>query len=170
MFKKTVIAATMAGIAAFAFAGTAQAHKVGQKHKHVDGAVVYKSEKRATNYGKTRQAHNAKKNQYKKTKKNNNKYAYKRRDHYDDNYRPRAKRKNNGYFGPGWGGLPPYVVRQTLRARGYRRIQFRDRRLPLYVVKACKRGKRFQVGLNRWGKIMWKKPRGYCGAKRANYW
>lgn len=169
MFKKTVIAATMAGIAAFAFAGNAQAHKVGQKHKHVDGVVVYKTNKKAKNKNKNITVYKAPKKYYGE-KRHPRKLAHKNFDRYDYNYRPRPKHRNKGYFGPGWGGLPPYVIRQTLRARGYRKIQFRDRHLPLYVVKACKRGKRFQVGLNRWGKIMWKKPRGYCRPRTANYW
>lgn len=62
-----------------------------------------------------------------------------------------------------WGGLPVYKIRHKLRNRGYRKINFYDRRLPVYKARACRNGKRFNLRINRWGKVMWRTRIGWCG-------
>ena len=61
-----------------------------------------------------------------------------------------------------WAGLPIPKIRKTLRHRGYYRIRFIDRYLPVYKAKACKNGKRFKLRINRWGEIMRRKRVGWC--------
>lgn len=53
-------------------------------------------------------------------------------------------------------------IRRQLRNRGYYRINYTDRRLPVYKARACKNGKRFNMRINRWGGIMWRKRIGWC--------
>lgn len=61
-----------------------------------------------------------------------------------------------------WAGLPIPKIRKTLRHRGYYRIRFTDRHLPVYKAKACKNGKRFKLRLNRWGAIRNRVRIGWC--------
>lgn len=61
------------------------------------------------------------------------------------------------------GGLPMPVIRKRLRNRGFHRIRFTDRRLPVYKAVACKRGKRVALRINRWGKVMNRHRIGRCG-------
>lgn len=141
MFKKTIITAAIVGVTALAAAGAANAHSNGYKHAH-------------NTYG-----NHVKVNKKKLAKKK----AVKNKRFADYGPKHGNKHKSGPYFKRA--GFPPYIIRQTLRARGFRKIQFRDRQLPLYVVKACKRGHKFIVGVNRWGKVVWKRPRGYCGPR-----
>ncbi len=67
-----------------------------------------------------------------------------------------------------WGGVPIFKIRQKLRHRGYRRIQFTDRWLPVYKARACKHGKRYKLNINRWGKVMWRSRIGWCGGRYQN--
>lgn len=70
------------------------------------------------------------------------------------------------YHGPGyvWNkGLPLHVIRKSLRHRGFSKIHFVDRYLPVYKAKVCKSGKRFKLRINRWGGIMGRKSIGWCG-------
>jgi len=60
-------------------------------------------------------------------------------------------------------GLSFREIRQKLRNRGYHAIRFTDRNLPGYRAKACKRGRRFVLWINRWGRIMDRDRRGWCG-------
>ncbi|MCP4933734.1 MAG: hypothetical protein GY927_05890 [bacterium] len=62
--------------------------------------------------------------------------------------------------------LSPKGVRRSLRDRGYRNIHFTDRHLPVYKVRACRNGKRYSLRLNRWGRIMDRDRRGWCGYGR----
>ncbi len=68
--------------------------------------------------------------------------------------------------GPRIDGLTFPEIRRKLRNRGYHRIVFTDRRLPGYRARACKNGKRFVLWLNRWGRIMDRDRRGWCGYGR----
>ncbi len=70
---------------------------------------------------------------------------------------------DSGYGGPRVDGLTFPEIRRKLRNRGYSRIRFTDRRLPGYRARACKNGKRFVLWLNRWGRIMDRDRRGWCG-------
>ena len=74
----------------------------------------------------------------------------------------------DGYRSAGWQRphLRPRGIRRSLRNRGFRHIQFVDRSLPVYKVFACKRGKLFKLKVNRWGEIMRRKRKGWCGAPR----
>lgn len=149
MFKKTILAAAIAGFAALGASGAAEAHATGYKHQHDGKGTMQKRKKLQKQVTKNVYKHR------------NNNFAYKNRGRKRLNRRPARK----GWFGPNAGGIPPYVIRQTLLARGYYKIAFTDRTLPLYVAKACRNGRRFAIGLNRWGKVMWKQPRGHCGPR-----
>lgn len=83
------------------------------------------------------------------------------------------KRVRIGRCGTGHAGLSFPQIRAGLRDRGYHRINFTDRRLPGYGAKACKNGKRFALRLNRWGQIVDRDRRGWCGygrESRGNYY
>ena len=69
-------------------------------------------------------------------------------------------------------GIPMWVILDELRDRGYRRLRVRDGELPGYKIKACKNGRKFLLGVNRWGGIKWREPRGHCFRFRnfSNYW
>ncbi|MEO0618250.1 MAG: hypothetical protein AAFZ01_03120 [Pseudomonadota bacterium] len=58
--------------------------------------------------------------------------------------------------------LNPRDVRRILRARGFNRIRFTDRRLPRYQAEACKRDRRFELTINRFGQITDRRRRGRC--------
>ena len=64
-----------------------------------------------------------------------------------------------------WAGLPPHKIRHKLQNRGYNKIHFVDRHLPVYKANACKNNKRFRLNINRWGKVMWRTRIGWCGHK-----
>ena len=79
---------------------------------------------------------------------------------------------NKHYHGPGYGwnpGLPLHVIRKTLRHRGFHKIRFVDRYLPVYKARVCKHGKRFKLRINRWGGIMSRKRIGWCGYGHYGY-
>ncbi len=59
-------------------------------------------------------------------------------------------------------GLTPSQVRNRLRVRGFNRIRFIDDTLPLYVVEACRRDRRFRIKLNRRGKVREREGIGRC--------
>ena len=84
----------------------------------------------------------------------------------DINRRVRVGRCGSGYVGPGRRGLSLSEIRGNLQDRGYHRIRFTDRRLPGYGARACRNGKRFALRLNRWGRIMDRNRRGFCGSRR----
>ena len=56
----------------------------------------------------------------------------------------------------------PPRIRRILRNRGYYRINFTDRYLPVYKARACRNGKRFHLRINRWGNIMSRNRIGNC--------
>ncbi|MCF6198183.1 MAG: hypothetical protein L3J67_02085 [Hyphomicrobiaceae bacterium] len=62
-------------------------------------------------------------------------------------------------------GLSFPEIRNKLRRRGFHAIRFTDRRLPGYRAKACKRGRRFVLWINRWGRIVDRSRRGWCGMR-----
>lgn len=79
---------------------------------------------------------------------------------------------NNGYHAHhqgGWNGIPIRKIRNKLRHRGYSRIQFVDRYLPVYKARACKNGRRYKMNINRWGKVMWRTRAGWCGGYKYGY-
>ncbi len=53
-------------------------------------------------------------------------------------------------------------IRKQLRRKGYNRIVYTDRRLPVYQAKACKNGKRFNIRMNRRGGIISRNRIGRC--------
>lgn len=72
--------------------------------------------------------------------------------------------KHNGYHQVKLGhGIPLPVIRHKLQNRGFTKIRFTDRYLPVYKARACKYGKKFNLGINRWGKVMWRNKVGRCG-------
>lgn len=78
-----------------------------------------------------------------------------------------------GYKKPHWKhgygynrGIPLPVIRKKLRHRGYHRIRFVDRYLPVYKARVCKRGQRYKLRINRWGEVVRRKRIGYCGPRR----
>ena len=76
--------------------------------------------------------------------------------------------KGGGYHkhhAGGWHGVPIPKIRHRLRHRGFYKIHFFDRYLPVYKAIACKRGKRFKLKINRWGDVMKRKRIGWCGYK-----
>jgi len=77
--------------------------------------------------------------------------------------RSRIGRCDGGYGGPRIAGLSFSEIRYKLNDRGYHRIRFTDRHLPGYGARACKKGRRFALRLNRWGKIVDRDRRGWCG-------
>ncbi len=56
----------------------------------------------------------------------------------------------------------PNRVRRDLRADGWRNIVFVDRKLPVYVVRACRDRRRFELRLNRFGKVQRRSELGPC--------
>ncbi len=66
-------------------------------------------------------------------------------------------------------GLSFREIRRKLRNRGYHAIRFTDRRLPGYRAKACKRGRRFVLWINRRGRIMDRARRGWCGGRGRHH-
>ncbi len=66
----------------------------------------------------------------------------------------------------GYAGLSLPQIRARLRDRGYHRIRFTDRHLPGYGAKVCRNGRRYALRLNRWGRIIDRDRRGWCGYGR----
>ncbi|MCF6199578.1 MAG: OmpA family protein [Hyphomicrobiaceae bacterium] len=58
----------------------------------------------------------------------------------------------------------PAAIRADLRSRGFNRIIFTDRVLPIYVVRACKRGRRMELRINGKGRIRNRQRIGRCEA------
>ncbi len=73
-----------------------------------------------------------------------------------------------GGYRHGSAGLSFPQIRAGLRDRGYHKIRFTDRRLPGYGAKVCRNGKRYALRLNRWGRIMDRDRRGWCGYGRRS--
>ncbi|MCP4933452.1 MAG: OmpA family protein [bacterium] len=59
-------------------------------------------------------------------------------------------------------GFEPREVKDILRRRGYREINFFDRRLPGYGVEACRRGQKFRMRINRFAEIRKRRRAGFC--------
>ncbi|MGI9570761.1 MAG: hypothetical protein ACR2PH_13755 [Desulfobulbia bacterium] len=59
-------------------------------------------------------------------------------------------------------GLPVYVIMGELRERGFRRLRVRGYNKTGYSIKACKRGRKVMLGVNRWGDIKWRERIGKC--------
>ena len=64
-------------------------------------------------------------------------------------------------------GMQPREVKRVLRTRGFSRIQFTDRRLPVYVVEACRHDRKFKLRLNRFARVMRKTNIGRCRKAQA---
>lgn len=64
-------------------------------------------------------------------------------------------------------GIDPADIPAVLAERGFTRIEIIDDQLPRYVAVACKDGKRVEVTLNRFGKVIKTKRLGRC-AKRLS--
>ena len=64
-------------------------------------------------------------------------------------------------------GMKPPQVREALRTRGFSRIRFTDRKLPVYVVEACRHDRKFELRLNRFARVMKKTNVGRCRVERA---
>ncbi len=60
----------------------------------------------------------------------------------------------------------PDRIRRELREDRWRNIVFVDRKLPIYIVRACRDRRRFELRLNRFGKIMRRSELGSCRAAR----
>ena len=56
----------------------------------------------------------------------------------------------------------PADIRADLRDKGFNRIIFTDRRLPTYVVRACKRGRRMELRINGNGRVQNRARIGRC--------
>lgn len=61
----------------------------------------------------------------------------------------------------------PARVRRELRSDGWRNIVFVDRQLPVYVVRACRNNRRFELRLNRFAKIRRRSELGPCRGNNA---
>lgn len=62
----------------------------------------------------------------------------------------------------------PNRVRRELRADGWRNIVFVDRKLPVYVVRACRDNRRYELRLNRFAKIQRRSELGSCRVASSN--
>lgn len=96
--------------------------------------------------------------------------GYGKRHHNGQNHKFKGHNKgfkdhSRGFRGKfaGWRGVPLPVIRRKLRNRGFYKIRFTDRYLPVYKARACKNGKRFKMRINRWGEVMHRKRIGWCG-------
>lgn len=58
--------------------------------------------------------------------------------------------------------ISPDEITAILREKGYRRITLIDGQLPRYIAQACKKGKRFEVTMNRWGNVSNEVQVGQC--------
>ncbi|MEO0618032.1 MAG: hypothetical protein AAFZ01_02000 [Pseudomonadota bacterium] len=58
--------------------------------------------------------------------------------------------------------LTPDDVRAKLRDDGYNRIRFTDRQLPRYVAEACRNNRKFELTINRTGRVRNSKRIGRC--------
>lgn len=59
----------------------------------------------------------------------------------------------------------PSDVRYILRRKGYHRIRFTDKNLPLYKLEACWKGSTYELSVKANGKISKKDRIGFCGNK-----
>ncbi len=64
-------------------------------------------------------------------------------------------------------GMRPPQVRRSLRTRGFSRIVFTDRNLPVYVVEACRHDRKFELRLNRFARVMRKTNIGSCRVEHS---
>lgn len=65
--------------------------------------------------------------------------------------------------------LRPSAIRRLLRALGYTREQFIDRRLPTYVVQVCRGNSRFRLELDGSGRITDRAVIGQCSRDRQGF-
>ncbi|MEL6746818.1 MAG: OmpA family protein [Pseudomonadota bacterium] len=65
------------------------------------------------------------------------------------------------------GALTPQQVRQRLRARGFNRIRFTDRQLPLYVVEACRNNRKLRLSLTARGRVRDRNAIGRCAENKS---
>ena len=113
------------------------------------------------------------------------KYDYEDEDEYEYKYKYKKKHKgpkfdddggvvdNDHYnYKPYYHAKKPWQVRRILRRKGFHGIRFTDRKLPLYKLKACKHGLRYQIYVKYNGKIKRKREIGYCstGNRHRDYW
>lgn len=66
-------------------------------------------------------------------------------------------------LGPSAVAFRPDRVRRILSADGYTDIEFLDDRLPVYIVRACRRGELLRLRLNRFGEVRNSRTIGTCG-------
>lgn len=59
-------------------------------------------------------------------------------------------------------GLPLRIIMRDLRGRGFSRLRIRKTYKSGYNIKACKRGRKVMLGVNRWGDIRWRERIGNC--------
>ncbi len=136
MFKKTAAIVALVTAGMMAQAPIVSAHQSNKYHSHKN--QVQKKHHGKKKYGQKHHNKKAHNNKYRKLKKF---------------FRKGVRRA--------YGRSLPQIRRQ-LRNRGYYRINYTDRRLPVYKARACKNGKRFNMRINRNGGIMWRKRIGYC--------
>ncbi len=77
------------------------------------------------------------------------------------------KRKRIGRCQVANDGLRPPQIRKILQTRGFSRIRFTDRKLPIYVVEACRHDRKFELRLNRFGRVNRRTNIGNCRVQRA---
>ena len=65
-------------------------------------------------------------------------------------------------------GLDQAGIRDAMRNLGYRRIEVTDAELPRYVAQGCRDGDRFEVVLNRAGRVRDERRIGSCGRRRVS--
>jgi len=88
------------------------------------------------------------------------------------------KSHNKGHYKKGKGqkfkvgvryGVPLHRIRNKLRHRGFYKIRFTDRYLPVYKARACKNGKRIKMRINRWGEVTRRRQIGWCGYRKYSH-
>ena len=62
----------------------------------------------------------------------------------------------------------PQKVRYMLQERGYYKINFTDRILPVFQLDACRRGKRFHLHVNFYGDVTRRDRIGWCDSRRQS--
>ncbi len=91
------------------------------------------------------------------------KHKYKKHKYgYEDDY------GHNPYYY----SKSPKQVRHILQKKGFHRIYFTDRKLPLYKLNACRSGLRYQIYVKYNGAIKRSREVGYCstGSRYKDYW
>ncbi len=140
MFKKTFAIIALIGLAFTTTVSTASARSQGYKaDNHKQGGYKAKNHKQGG---------------YKN--KSQGKFYYNKGKH--------QKFKVNVRY-----GVPIHRIRNKLRHRGFYKIRFTDRYLPVYKARACKHGKRFKMRINRWGEVMRRRQIGWCGYRNRHY-